>query len=130
MYNHPDYMMQCTTMYKQIRREEKRAKLIKTIKQFVFYTLLFFFFLLGTSEMLPAAYNIDDARFIESSIKKLPYRFKSHVNYNYSKVFNSKGRAAANMQLLDLQDSLSHYDLAKDDDEIIQQAKLNANCQL
>jgi len=76
--------------------------------------------------MLPAAYHIDDSKFIQQSIKKLPFRFKKYINYNYSNTFNRSGRAAANLQLLDLQDSLSRYDLAKDDDEIIQQAKICA----
>jgi len=89
--------------------------------------ILAFIYLLGTSEMLPAAYHTHDEIFIKQSIKKLPYRFKSHVNFNYLNTFNRHGRKAANIELLDLKESLSNYDLAKDDDEIIQAAKRNAD---
>lgn len=119
VYSHPDYMM---SYCKQWKRRARIAKLKKYGVPF----FLFILFFLGSCEMLPAAYHIDDAKFIKSSIKKLPYRFKKHVNFNYSKTFNKSGRAKANIELLDLQDSLSNYNLSKDDDEIIQQAKLNA----
>ena len=69
-----------------------------------------------------------DREWVSRQMWQLPRRFRGAIERRYSSTFKNRGRRAANLHLLDLQDQLpdSVYRLAADDSELVQFAQARA----
>ena len=69
-----------------------------------------------------------DGPWISDQLRTLPRRFRAAIKRRYSATFKNRGRRAANLHMLDLQDQLpeSVYRLAADDHELVEYARARA----
>lgn len=71
--------------------------------------------------------HVDDRRWIAGRLGRIPEVLTSHAVRSYQEQFTGKGRRAANLHLIGLEESLRGYRLAADDDWIRTEARARAN---